>query len=63
MTLITVLFDESRAGLGSRNSKIGMRSHQQKTLDSKKHSFLDGPVPGDSAGDYLLWDGLPKEQD
>jgi hypothetical protein len=59
MTLITVLFDESRAGLGSRNSKIGMRSHQQKTLDSKKHSFLDGPVPGD----YLLWDGLPKEQD
>ena len=23
MTLITVLFDESRAGLGSRNSKIG----------------------------------------
>src|SRR5580704_13953592 len=34
--LITVLFDESRAGLGSRNSKIDTSSRQQKTLDSKK---------------------------
>jgi len=35
MTLITVLFDESRAALGSRNSKIGTSSRH-----SKKHSFL-----------------------
>jgi hypothetical protein len=41
MTLITVLFDESRAGLGSRNSKIGTKFRSIEDAGLETAFFAD----------------------